>query len=93
MTSAATVATWTLSRDRARSVMAYLEHAGVEATRMSFAGFGGTRPAVPGTTDAARARNRRVEFLITDGPGAVTPTAEPSSGHHGGHGGHSHHRH
>lgn len=54
-----------LSEQRARSVVRELqrEH-GVDNRRMSFHGYGETRPVAPNTTPEGRARNRRVEVLI-----------------------------
>jgi len=71
----------TLSRDRARAVMRYLQHAGIAARRMTAVGNGSTRPAMQGDTDEAHARNRRVEFVIvTGGANAATPTPTPRAG-------------
>ncbi len=57
---------WELSTARAVGVVRYLEeHAGVNPARLSAAGFGPTRPAVPNENDEARARNRRVEIIVT----------------------------
>lgn len=59
-----------LSRRRANNVMAALIQAGVEPERIEAQGYGETRPLVQGTTPAARAANRRVEFHIIDPPPA-----------------------
>ncbi len=53
-----------LSKDRANEVMKYLVNKGVPASRMHSDGFGDTRPVVPNTTKANKAKNRRVEFEI-----------------------------
>ncbi len=61
-----------LSERRARSVVAGLVSRGVEASRLEPHGYGETRPVQPITgltgrpLNDARARNRRVEFNITD---------------------------
>ena len=57
-----------LSRRRAASVVRWLTTTGrIEAGRLTSEGFGETRPLVQGTTPAARAQNRRVEFrIVTD---------------------------
>jgi outer membrane protein OmpA-like peptidoglycan-associated protein len=69
----------TLSRDRARAVMRYLQTAGIAARRMTAVGNGSTRPAMQGETDEAHARNRRVEFVIvTGGARAATPAPAPA---------------
>lgn len=52
-----------LSARRARSVIAYLVAAGVDAGRLSPAGFGATRPVATNDTAIGRAQNRRVELV------------------------------
>lgn len=54
-----------LSQRRARSVRRYLTSKGINASRMTSAGYGKNRPLVQSTTPEARAKNRRVEFVIT----------------------------
>nr|ARK13789.1 flagellar motor protein MotB [Fibrella sp. ES10-3-2-2] len=53
-----------LSRKRAQTVVDYLVRMGVAPTRLKAIGYGKTRPAVKGTTDEARQRNRRIEWRI-----------------------------
>lgn len=53
-----------LSERRAKSVEKYLIAGGVPAARVSSAGFGKNKPLMQGTSDEARARNRRVEMRI-----------------------------
>lgn len=53
-----------LSEDRAAAVKAYLESKGVEAARLSSAGFGQDQPVADNKTKAGRAKNRRVEFKV-----------------------------
>jgi outer membrane protein OmpA-like peptidoglycan-associated protein len=55
-----------LSERRARSVRQYLIGRGVSARRLSAEGFGPDRPLADGRSDAARAKNRRVEFVVED---------------------------
>lgn len=55
-----------LSLARAQSVLKYLTSKGVRRTAIKALGFGKTRPKAQGTTDEARAQNRRVEMLITE---------------------------
>jgi len=55
-----------LSRDRAKSVYEYLKLRGIDASRLSFAFFGSTRPIASEDTEEGRAINRRVEFEITN---------------------------
>lgn len=61
-----------LSDDRAKSVMDYLINQGIEPERLSYKGYGPTKPLVPlaagqkkeSAEDAAK--NRRVEFVILE---------------------------
>jgi len=55
-----------LSERRARSVHDYLIGAGLDEAILTTKGFGEAKPLIPGTSDAARARNRRVEIGIID---------------------------
>lgn len=77
-----------LSERRAIAVVRWLVEHGVDARRLEARGFGARRPIADNKTEAGRARNRRVEFLIrrrtdqgeagwTDGPieGADSPPA------------------
>ncbi|MGJ4803314.1 OmpA family protein [Luteimonas sp. SDU82] len=52
-----------LSQERAQAVVAALAEQGIDATRLSAAGFGDTRPVGDNATDEGRARNRRVELV------------------------------
>lgn len=54
----------TLSTDRAYSVMAYLQENGIDKERLSFKGYGETKPVAPNTSPEGRAKNRRTEFVI-----------------------------
>lgn len=54
-----------LSLARATSVMNYIVTKGIPARRLTAKGFGKTKPIAGGTDEAARAKNRRVEMLIT----------------------------
>lgn len=53
-----------LSRDRARSVRAYLLAHGIKPARLSAQGFGPDQPVADNATDEGRSQNRRVEFLL-----------------------------
>ena len=55
-----------LSLRRAAGVRDYLVQAGITPGIVAVKGFGKTSPLVPGTTEAARAKNRRVEIALTD---------------------------
>jgi chemotaxis protein MotB len=57
---------WELSVARALTVVQLLQKEGVEPERLAAAGFGEYQPMVPGDTQAAYARNRRIEFKLTD---------------------------
>lgn len=54
-----------LSQRRAQSVREWLVGAGVAADRLTSQGYGDTRPVAPNITAGGRARNRRVQFIIT----------------------------
>jgi len=51
-----------LSEARAKSVVDYLVEKGVNAGRIRSAGYGESHPVAPNTSDANRAKNRRIEF-------------------------------
>ncbi|MDW7691041.1 OmpA family protein [Flammeovirgaceae bacterium SG7u.111] len=53
-----------LSLNRARSVVQYLESAGVPEKRMTYKGYGETEPVASNETDEGKAQNRRIEFKI-----------------------------
>ncbi|RMG81960.1 MAG: hypothetical protein D6707_03865 [Bacteroidetes bacterium] len=55
-----------LSTDRAFSVMEYLQQQGIEKNRLTFKGFGPTKPIATNDTEEGRALNRRTEFKIID---------------------------
>lgn len=53
-----------LSERRARSVRDYLAANGVDASLLECRAWGPERPAVPNTDEAARKKNRRVDFIL-----------------------------
>ncbi|HWZ21473.1 MAG TPA: OmpA family protein [Cytophagaceae bacterium] len=55
-----------LSDARAKAVADYIEGKGIADDRISSKGYGQTKPVVPNTTPANKAKNRRVEFTILD---------------------------
>ncbi len=57
-----------LSDRRAKSVMKWLVEHGIEQGRLEAQGFGPKKPVAENKTEAGRAKNRRVDFLITDPP-------------------------
>jgi chemotaxis protein MotB len=76
---------WELSAFRAGAVVRYFEnrHA-IDSRRFTLAGYADTRPIAPNETAEGRARNRRVEVVITTPAGriqstVVTADAAPST--------------
>jgi len=56
----------TLSANRAKAVYDYLNITGkITADRLSFKGYGDTKPKVPNTSVENKAKNRRTEFKVT----------------------------
>lgn len=53
-----------LSAERSFEVMSYLASKGVEGKRMTYKGFGETKPIADNTTSEGRAANRRTEFVV-----------------------------
>jgi OOP family OmpA-OmpF porin len=53
-----------LSKSRADAVAAALTRAGVDAKRLTAAGYGADRPIASNDTDAGRAKNRRIEMHV-----------------------------
>ncbi|MCX6573373.1 MAG: OmpA family protein [Candidatus Aminicenantes bacterium] len=54
-----------LSTDRARAVYEFLMTQGISNSRMRYQGFGPENPVAPNDTEPQRARNRRVEVVLT----------------------------
>ena len=53
----------TLSEKRAIAVKEFLSTAGIDASRLTAAGLGLSKPVAPNETEAGRAQNRRVELV------------------------------
>jgi len=53
-----------LSKERAFEVLNYLASRGVDGSRLSYQGFGSSRPVEDNGTESGRAKNRRTEFVI-----------------------------
>ncbi len=54
-----------LSQQRAKAVYNFLISLGISASRLSWHGFGQTKPIDTNETELGKARNRRTEFVIT----------------------------
>jgi OOP family OmpA-OmpF porin len=54
-----------LSQRRAEAVRDYLGRQGVSSSRLTAQGFGESRPVLPNTNEANRARNRRIVFEVS----------------------------
>lgn len=54
-----------LSQNRAKAVYDYLIQNGITATRLTYSGYGMTKPIDSNTTPEGRANNRRTEFKVT----------------------------
>ncbi len=68
-----------LSQERAAAVVAWLNAHGVGGDRMVATGYGQTKPLVPNVTAANRAKNRRVQFMITEQDAALPSVVGPKS--------------
>lgn len=55
---------WTLSGNRAEQVVKFMLKNGMDAERVSFAGFGPFQPAASNDTPEGRALNRRIEIVL-----------------------------
>ncbi|MEL6289163.1 MAG: OmpA family protein [Pseudomonadota bacterium] len=55
-----------LSEDRAEAVLSFLADKGIDRSRMRARGLGESQPLVPNTTRDNRAKNRRIEFTVTE---------------------------
>ena len=64
-----------LSVNRAASVRDYLGTQGVAATRVTIDGRGAREPIADNTTEAGRAKNRRVEIFVGEPQVAAAPAA------------------
>lgn len=54
-----------LSNNRAKSVVGYLLSKGINQQRLSYKGFGATKPVADNNTETGRAKNRRTELYVT----------------------------
>jgi outer membrane protein OmpA-like peptidoglycan-associated protein len=53
-----------LSKERAFEVLTYLTSKGVDVNRMTYEGYGPSRPVADNSTEEGRVKNRRTEFVI-----------------------------
>jgi len=56
-----------LSEARARAVLEWLVSHGIEQSRLSATGYGQERPLSPNVTPQGRARNRRIQLILSEG--------------------------
>ncbi|MBK9250314.1 MAG: OmpA family protein [Ignavibacteria bacterium] len=66
---------WHLSSERAMNIGYYLLQRGVPEKNFSVRGYGATQAIAPNTSTEGRAKNRRVEIMITELP-HTTPSSE-----------------
>ncbi|MCX6206592.1 MAG: OmpA family protein [Bacteroidetes bacterium] len=55
-----------LSSNRAKSIVNYLSSKNIDAKRLSYKGYGSSKPIAENTSEEGRSKNRRTEFTITD---------------------------
>ena len=55
-----------LSEARAKAVADWLIKKKIDAARITWKGYGESKPLVKGTTEADRSQNRRVEFKVVE---------------------------
>ncbi len=55
-----------LSQNRAKAVMDYLANKGIDAKRLTYEGFGSSKPVADNNTEEGKHKNRRVEFMLTN---------------------------
>lgn len=66
---------WELSAFRAGAVVRYFEYRhSIDSRRFTLAGYADTRPIADNATREGRAKNRRIEVVITTPPGRVQST-------------------
>ncbi len=75
------ISNWNLSVERAVSVMRFLKKSDLmPLDRMAAIGYGPDRPLVPNTTEENKAKNRRVDFVLSTNSKSGFETQNPSPG-------------
>jgi len=69
---------WELSVSRAANVAAYLQKKGIDPKRMSAMGYSEFRPIESNESSEGRAKNRRIEIIMTAGDLTAVPDEETS---------------
>lgn len=64
-----------LSQARAEAVRTYVSGVGIDPGRLGAKGYGKSVPLIQGADEAARAKNRRVQFMVLQRDETVTPVA------------------
>jgi outer membrane protein OmpA-like peptidoglycan-associated protein len=54
-----------LSENRSKNVVEFLVSNGIEASRLTYKGYGESKPLYPNDSNESKAKNRRIEFRIT----------------------------
>ena len=64
---------WDLAGNRAQAVLHYLLDHGIASSKLGFAGYGMERPLSTNSSEAAKAKNRRVEIVVIKNAHAHVP--------------------
>jgi hypothetical protein len=62
-----------MSYRRAQAVLRFLVEHGVAESRLQAVGFGDLAPTDRAHDEVTRSRNRRIEFVVADGPSGAAP--------------------
>ncbi|HUI44470.1 MAG TPA: OmpA family protein [Nitrospirota bacterium] len=68
---------WELSTSRATTVVRYLQNDGIDPERLSACGYSEYRPVASNNTDEGKAKNRRIEIVLTSGEFVKIPAEMP----------------